>query len=353
MSWHYSRSAWTSRIPARSCGFTLTEMLVCISILGLLMALLLPAVSAARETARRIQCMNNLRQIGIACGNHVSAHRAFPFTSSSPGRIIGRDYDAMQLAASPHAFLIASMDSSLFNRIDFADRWLADMSGQPSSVNVSNREILDFTVPFLRCASDRYEPGANNYRANMGIGMRASLSGPASSCPDSRSGHGAFVNGRAVRPAEFSDGLSNTVLFSEKLIGDYDDEQMTPFRDRFSWEQPMPCTTDSVVAICKSRVPADYSHRSFGGSNWLAGGFNATWYNHLLTPNSHVPDCSLGDVNAAGGGSGIHTARSFHRGGVNVLMADGSGRFVSQDVALSIWQAIGTRNGKEILREFE
>lgn len=339
-------------ISRKRDGITVTEVLVCIAILGLLMALLSPSVLAARESARQLQCLHNLRQIGIACGNHVSTHSAFPFTCSSPGRIIGAEDDVMQLAASPHAFLMASIDVAMFDKIDFSDRWLTDLSRRPSAVNKSNRQILTVNIPLLRCPSDRPQPGANNYRANVGIGIRASLSRPEYACWDRLNGHGAFVNGKAVTPADFSDGLSNTVLFSEKLIGDYDDEHMTVFRDRYSWEEKMPCTTDSVVTICKKMIPADNSHQSFGGSNWLSGGLNATWYNHVLTPNSHVPDCSLGDAHVAGGGAGIHTARSFHRNGVNVLMADSSGRFVSQNVDLSVWQATGTRNGEEPLQDF-
>lgn len=345
---HASRrhNAFTAR------GFTVIELLFCVSIVSLLIALLLPAIMSSREAARRIQCLHHLKQIGVASHNHVSTHRAFPFTSSAPGRILGTK-GTLQLATSPHAMLMASLDPAVSNRIDFTDQWLTDLSSPMAAVNVSNQAILGVNVPFFRCPSDRYAPGANNYRANFGIGLRHAFPDPAIVCQDNRNGRGAFVVAKAMRLSEFTDGLSNTVLFSEKVIGDFSDTEMSPFRDRFSWlTDDMPCSIDDVVAMCSSQAPDNYSHRSFGGSNWLTGGLNATWYNHLLAPNSEIPDCSKGDVSAAGGGPGIYTARSLHDGGVNVLMADGSGRFVSQTIDVAVWHAMGSRNGDDLEQDF-
>lgn len=334
-------------------GVTIVELLVTISVVGVLLALLLPAVASSRESARRIQCQHHLREIGIACQNHVSTHRAFPYTSSSPGRIIGDEGDSFQLAASPHAMLMASLDHSIYNKIDFEDRWLTDLSRPLGAINAANNAILKVNLPFLRCPSDRQQAGANNYRANVGIGLRHTFPDRYLACLDDRNGRGAFMNAKATRPNSFSDGLSNTVLFSEKVIGDFSNDRMSPFRDRFSWPTAhLPCSIDGVVRICTSQAPSDYSHLSFGGSNWLVGGLNATWYNHLLTPNSKTPDCGKGGTISAGGGAGIYTARSFHLGGVNILLADGSGRFVSESVSTTIWQAIGTRNGSELVSDF-
>jgi len=332
-------------------GMTIVEILLVVGILSILMALLLPAAFSSRESARRIQCLNNLRQLGLACHHHISAHRTFPYTSSSPGRIVGSEDDQFQLAASPHAIVMAWMDSTLSDQIDLTDKWLVDLSVPLKPFNVKNRNLSGVNVPFLRCPSDRYEPGSNNYRANMGIGLKYTFPDVSGPCSDDRNGRGAFRNAHAIPPSEFTDGLSNTVLFSEKVIGDYVRTEMSPFRDRFSWND-LPCSIDDVVSTCSRQAPENAAHQSFGGSNWLIGGLNATWYNHLLSPNSQVPDCSAGDVTAAGGGPGVYSARSFHSGGVNSVMADGSGRFVSNAIALVIWHALGTRNGEEFMPSF-
>ena len=323
-------------------GVTLIELLVVMALLGILIALLLPGVASSREAARRAMCLNNLRQIGVACHNHVAAHGAFPFTSSSPGRHLGRPDDPLQLAASPHAFLVASIAPAVYDQIDFSDPWLIDLSEPHGAVNDANDGVLKTDIAVFHCPSDRHLTGANNYRANGGPGT-----GPYPQSHRPEREQGAILQGRSLRPEEFTDGLSTTVLFSEKPIGEFDTTVMSPFRDRFDWNGMLPYDVDAAVELCSTSAPAGQAHHSFGGWTWLVGGLNSTWYNHILTPNHRVPDCSNAAI-AVGGSPGIYTARSYHPGGVNILLADGSARFVSQTIDLDIWRAMGTRNAGDV-----
>lgn len=106
--------------------------------------------------------------------------------------------------------------------------------------------------------------------------------------------------------------------------------------------------SEAIDACRRYAVPNPGEHDSYCGFTWLLGGFNHTWYNHILTPNAGVPDCTIG-IFLAGGGHGIYTARSFHPGGVHVLFADGAVRFVGDSIDLAVWRGLCTRRGKEAL----
>ncbi|OYV78005.1 MAG: hypothetical protein B7Z73_19840, partial [Planctomycetia bacterium 21-64-5] len=159
-------------------------------------------------------------------------------------------------------------------------------------------------------------------------------------CTDPGNGTGAFVHGRSVRPAEFLDGLSNTAMFSERVMGGRG--AYRPYSD-YLVSLPDICTTSDAIGTCSSLATGGL-YDAYAGATWLFGGWRQTWYNHLFTPNSPVPDCNANPI-ASGGGRGAYTARSYHPGGVNSAMADGSARFVSQDIDLSVWRALATRGG--------
>jgi prepilin-type processing-associated H-X9-DG protein len=135
-------------------------------------------------------------------------------------------------------------------------------------------------------------------------------------------------------------------MFSEHPIGDGDPGRYDVWRDRFSAETTIDSSLQAIETCRRLATSSPISHDSFGGWNWLLGGLRHTWYDHIVSPNSVIPDC-LESFSIAGGGSGLATARSFHDGGVNVAMADGSARFVSSSIDVKVWRALGTRNGGE------
>ena len=154
------------------------------------------------------------------------------------------------------------------------------------------------------------------------------------------------MNGRAVRPAEFSHGMSNTALFSERVTGDERSESFDPFRDIFAVTRLRgDQSTASMDRICQQTASTQpEAEFSFQGATWLLGGYSNTWYNHVRTPNSVHPDCAMGPKIVDGGPS-ILSARSLHPGGVNVMMADASVTFTSSSIDGNVWKALGTRNG--------
>ncbi|MCX7420632.1 MAG: DUF1559 domain-containing protein [Planctomycetia bacterium] len=310
-----THSSSPSHQRAAYSGFTLAEVLVVIGLIGLLLSLLMPAIQASREQARLIACRNNLRQLAFAAHSYESSHQTFPYTSTiwwDSSTFPGRRHQAI----SPHASMMPFLDPVLAKSIDFSD--ITDPSWvMPPTFFVSalHRQLASVTVPVLLCPSDGPRTGATNYRANLGISVNVL---PPSSTVEAISQKGAFVNGRAVPTNEFRDGLSNTAFFSERVLGDYSPTSYDPFRDQFADGVTPILDTPGCETHCRNDATLTPAFEySYSGGTWLLGGYLSTWYLHVFTPNSRIPDCSVGP-GAADGGQGIVSSRSFHRGGVNV-----------------------------------
>lgn len=329
-------------------GLTIPEVLVVIAIVSMLIALLLPAVQASRERSRTLSCRSNLHQIGVAATSHAATQRTFPYTSTTWAELVGgvpRIYPPI----SPHRHLLAHLDSVAYLKIDFADPAPPWPNQVPSTPSLKNRPFFQQRVAVFQCPSDSIPAGGNSYRANLGISIHFLKPSPSSTTIEPISQTGAFVNGQAIMPDHFFDGTSNTVLFSEKVVGDGTISGYSPFQDRYCSVVTF-FTADNALAACRDYATSNPGlHDSYAGFTWFFGGWNHTWYNHVDTPNSRIPDCSIGGGSfPIGGGSGLYTARSYHSGGVNCLMADGAVRFVANGIGQKIWRAIGTRNKQEI-----
>lgn len=334
---NFYASGRRARGGVRTRALTLVETMMAMSALSLLTAMLIPAVQMARESSRRSQCLNNLREMLHGCAAHESARREFPYTAIEYS---GRDRQR-HAPRSPHEGLLPYLEQGpIYAQIDFDDFPL-DVSTMPPS-SAANGALLSQSVPVFQCPTDYRLPGGNNYRACMGFGPGIFTTAETKICTDPGNGTGAFVNGRAIAPAEFLDGLSATVMFSERVMGSRG--AYRPYSD-YLVSSPNICTAADAVTICSS-LAAGGAHDAYGGSTWLLGGWRQTWYNHILTPNSPVPDCNANPI-SAGGGRGIYTARSFHPGGVNSGMADGSVRFIADTIDVSIWRAVSSRRGGE------
>lgn len=343
------RESIIPRRPERHAA-TLPELLVVLGVVGVLAALLLPAVQQIREKSRQVGCRNNLRQLALAAQAHVSTRGTFPYTSVVSGDVVNGRRVNIYESISPHRHLLAYLEPAIYRQVDFRDRSVPYpyTSGPPFSSSEANAMLMNLPIPVFVCPSDPGPPNGNSYRANMGKGPgiyhpEVNTLGIVPMDPGNRTG--AFVNGHALRPQNFKDGLSNTVLFGEKTTGDGNPAVYTAHRDRF--ESPVDIyLAEDAIRYCRdyaSRAPE--RHASFGGWTWLYGGWHDTWYNHVVTPNSPIPDCDNGPV--LGGGKGLHTARSFHPGGVHVAFADGAVKFISDSIDLLVWHAVSTRAGGE------
>ncbi|MCA9103536.1 MAG: DUF1559 domain-containing protein [Planctomycetales bacterium] len=318
-----------------------------IAIIGILIALLLPAVQAAREAARRSQCTNQIRQIGLAALQYHDVENAFP-----PGRLrYNRDGTTEGLHSwGQHSRLLPYIESTaLFDLIDYT---------KPPSDNDARLS----TVPTFLCPSDIrdrmiYDPsldhvgwGRTNYKANGGSDTGELIMGSGRPVFTERN-NGIFLTDLAIRIAQVKDGLSNTAMFSEANKGDGSVKNIELESDWFSIPASA-VTADEVRQACLALNPyevtgSDQCARS--GRNWVWGNYIPSRYNHVMTPNSRSCGRKVGggiDASLNNNG-GATTVSSRHGGGVNVCRADGSVAFVSDGIELAIWRALGSRDGGE------
>ena len=336
-----SRQAVPQPASSQPTGFTVVELLVSISIIGLLIALLMPAVQSAREAARQATCKNHLHQIGVANESFLSG---------------GGDQSQMSPQGylfdwGKHVELLPFLDqASLFNQLD--------LSSQPSVVggnqvpsNAPNQALMGTIIPVYLCPNESIGAARVNYRVSMGTSpgrFSTTMSTPGAG-PDQPPGYAGFFVVRVEKDRrKLLDGASQTAAFAEKLAGDHDPAVRTAYRDGLEAFVPIGTLMvfpNQFVDLCSAPLPVNGANYSYGGNTWLISDESQTLYNHVLTPNSRIPDC--GD-----GGHGPKTARSLHPGGAHVLFADGSVHFIANEIDMGIWRALGSIDGGETVGEF-
>lgn len=346
-------------------AFTLIELLVIIAIIAVLISLLLPAVQSAREAARRASCVNNLKQIGLGMHNYESALGVFP-----PGRI------NTYVAGNGHCWSALSQilsfmeQQNLFNTMNFS------MNPDPdyrTTSAVANKTVSVTQLNFFLCPSD---PGpasvqvggglyaAHNYFLNVGSGYAVVQNPTTGAIPP----NGIFFENSAVRLAMITDGTSQTVAISESLHSQLG--APTGFSSSAAFGQDKlggfvitgnntagngpPITSDADYAL-RCQVASPPGFQPTRGVKWMYGAPGHSMYNHRRPPNDKNVDCRGGlphsDKSAADWAnlSLNITSRSRHPGGAHSLLCDGSVKFVKDSISPGAWQALGSRNGGEVV----
>lgn len=319
---------------ARRAAFTLVELLVVIAIIGILVALLLPAVQAAREAARRMQCGSQLKQMALAVHNYHDTYNAFPF-----GNAQGAPFNGI----SPHARLLPYIEqTNLYNLINFNVGY-----DDPSNFVAMNTRVSVFLCPSDPDSLPLTLGARNNYYGNSGTNLL--FGAPPTNPSDPNFGmlenNGVFIRDKTLRFADVLDGTSNTALFSEKNKGDGSNGVSTPESDTFR-PGTFPATADQAWADCKAVNPLDLSKQGVSnvGAPWLWAYHSTTLYWHVAPPNTRSCMYPPGRI--------MTTAGSRHPGGVMLALCDGSTRFVASTIDLATWRYIGTRAGKEVVDNY-
>jgi type II secretory pathway pseudopilin PulG len=321
-------------------AFSLVELLVVIAIIGTLVALLIPAIQASRGAASRTSCANNLRQVGLAAQNYLSAKGHFPSGS------VAKEFPAQPFIAwtlyrwSGLAQLLPYLENgAAYGALDLSvPLYGANFKVRPENVEAVKYLVVEFLCPADISRAVSSEFGPTNYAMNAG-------SGAGGGTP--RNTDGVFYMNSQVAPAKITDGMSKTALASESRLGQPQDgsfhDPQTEYK--FAFGSPISDT------ICNAANQWNMSDPR--GFAWVNGEFRCALYNHYYLPNSSTPDCM--GVQLGGGVQvqftpyGWRTARSAHSGGVNLIYADSSLQFISDAVDMEVWKAMSTIAGNEVV----
>lgn len=338
----------------RQRGFTLVELLVVIAIIGVMVGLLLPAVQAAREAARRMSCSNNLKNLSLAFHNYHDTYRKVPRAASAvtkQGAVNNGNWNGY----SPQTMILPFIEQgNVYDQLAF-NQYHYDATIVPPAplapVTVSRTKIATYLCPSDKDYPSTVEIGWNNY--GISFGSTVGYSRPL------QNSNGFFVGNTDRNFKDIIDGLSNTIMLGEFNKGDAS-AALFDYKSDFANGIPFSFTTldfnpqtrlpsqgelDAYGATCLAAAPA--SHRSDAGFRWIAPGQYNTAFNTLMTPNWRFPAC----MNCAGCGQGdsqgVFPARSRHPGGAHHALGDASVKFITENADLFIYQSLGTATGNE------
>lgn len=326
-------------------GFTLIELMVVIALIVLLVALLLPAVQQSREAARRTDCRRHIQQIGVALQNYLDAHRFYPpsFCITS-GTVFQGDQGSWSIQARLLPFLD---EMNAYRRIELHRDWkVQSKTGTPAHF-----------IPVFHCMSDGmsefatiHQPGgektaAINYGFNMGTWL---VYDPVKG----KGGDGAFVVNGALSPVDFRDGMSHTIGLAEV-------KSYAPLWRNSKGDPGSALPGGGGVW----NLTAGYSggvqiQDQSGHTNWCDSRVAQTGFTMVLPPNAKQGAGKKEELDFSSLDEGTSAtrptyaavgARSYHPGGLSVLMMDGSSRFVAENVGLDLWRGMGTRHGDELV----
>jgi len=346
----FFRGVRMARSFRRVQGFTLIELLVVIAIIAVLVAILLPAVQQAREAARRSQCQNNLKQLGLAVANYSATFGMIP----PPSCVATGGVASNNSSWGIHGRILPYLDqAAAFNKADLAIGW--DLAANFDAVN--NTRVPAYTCPSdpqaFRPRVETGKPVLHPTTYGFSYGTWPVFSPVTGGLAD-----GAFVPNGSINESSIKDGTSNTLMASEvQAWTSY--TRNTP---------PGSTATPNTIGEAQTHINGAMSDAKLTGhTEWPDGRVHHSGFTTTFAPNTQIP-CTISGVNYSAcdynswqeGKSpnamnnpsyGIVTSRSYHVGVVNSAFMDGSVRTIGENISIDVWRAYGTRTGSERISE--